>query len=1075
MSVNELHRTKNLRLRRHVKIALGALAANCILPGIVYANCTNTSGNVVCSDTTSGSYSAVGSGGTLNAEVSGTWTASGSSTGIFYSAQNSNRYVTVNHNGVLTWDNAIYGGSGVGSRAAFNLNFTTGSVGREITYNSSADSQVIVNVNPGLAGGRWLLGVAAYTPAGTGTIRVNNGGLIAITSNLTNPAAGGTEGIGALGRDVSVVNTGTITVISQGVGEAFGAALSYTSAGGNGPRRLHVNNSGTIHVNAAIRDEATWAAALLYEPNDVALDSIELQNSGLLKLEGGLGGAVRATVLFSGGTQQNTFSVANLASGEILSEDENPIAIHLTGQSRLNLDSQGRIVGAINGGTLNDSIMLGEGSETLGAISLFTGNDELTSAGRLVGDVTLGAGSDRFQLTGGEFTGVIYGDSAAPAAEDGNDVFTWSGGAFTGAVYLGDGSDTATISAAGYDGTQLLDGGDDVSAADGWIDSLTFSGVSATVAGANIINWEQITLDSSAIAISDGALVTGSDEGMGLFIGAGSTLDAGSSLALTGNVRVASGGTFKAMGGAFSISGSLSNDGLLTSRNGATGDVIRVGGPYSSTSGTLELDTVLGDDASPTDMLFLDGGSSGATQVRIVNAGGNGAATVEGIKVIDVTGTSDGSFSLLGDYVHEGEQAIVAGAYAYKLKKGGVSTPNDGDWYLRSNSVASEAGPEPEAPEPTPEPEPNPTPSPAPTPNPSPTPNPAPAPAPTPDSSGSPSSPLYQAGAPVYESYANMLLGLQHMPTLQQRVGNRYWDGAAVQGGAGAEQSVVEGQGVWGRVEGQHAHLEPRRSTSNAQYEYDRYRLELGIDGVLEEHEDFKIIAGLSAYYGHGSGETRSPHDTANGGGEISSNGFGIGATITRYNTDGVYVDLGLQLAFFESNLRYDGGQRTLVKDNDASAFALSFETGRRYGLDSRWSLTPQAQILYSAVDFESFTDVFGARVRLVEGDDLDARVGMTVDYENAWEGANAQRNRAHLYGIANVYHSFMDGLVIDVSGKRFKGERDPWWAGMGIGGSLNWRDDRISLYGEGLVTTSLDNFGDSYSFMGALGFRISW
>ena len=28
--------------------------------------------------------------------------------------------------------------------------------------------------------------------------------------------------------------------------------------------------------------------------------------------------------------------------------------------------------------------------------------------------------------------------------------------------------------------------------------------------------------------------------------------------------------------------------------------------------------------------------------------------------------------------------ALIGGAYAYRLYKGGVSTPSDGDWYLRS-------------------------------------------------------------------------------------------------------------------------------------------------------------------------------------------------------------------------------------------------------------------------------------------------------------------------------------------------------------------------------------------------------
>ena len=60
---------------------------------------------------------------------------------------------------------------------------------------------------------------------------------------------------------------------------------------------------------------------------------------------------------------------------------------------------------------------------------------------------------------------------------------------------------------------------------------------------------------------------------------------------------------------------------------------------------------------------------------------------MEGIKIVDVAGASGGNFTLLGDYVFHGDQAVVGGAYAYRLYKNGVTTPTDGDWYLRSSLV----------------------------------------------------------------------------------------------------------------------------------------------------------------------------------------------------------------------------------------------------------------------------------------------------------------------------------------------------------------------------------------------------
>ncbi len=96
--------------------------------------------------------------------------------------------------------------------------------------------------------------------------------------------------------------------------------------------------------------------------------------------------------------------------------------------------------------------------------------------------------------------------------------------------------------------------------------------------------------------------------------------------------------------------------------------------------------------ASATDLVQIGGNTSGGTDVVVTNIGGTGAPTVEGIKVIDVAGTSNGTFSLVGDYVIAGQQAIVAGAYGYTLWKNGVANPADGDWYLRSQLAPVRSG-----------------------------------------------------------------------------------------------------------------------------------------------------------------------------------------------------------------------------------------------------------------------------------------------------------------------------------------------------------------------------------------------
>ncbi|CAN0592581.1 unnamed protein product, partial [Laminaria digitata] len=68
---------------------------------------------------------------------------------------------------------------------------------------------------------------------------------------------------------------------------------------------------------------------------------------------------------------------------------------------------------------------------------------------------------------------------------------------FTGEYRGGVGSDTLTIAgASSFTGT-ILDGGDDASTADGFVDVLTLDGVTQTVNSGTIVNWETIKLVNS--------------------------------------------------------------------------------------------------------------------------------------------------------------------------------------------------------------------------------------------------------------------------------------------------------------------------------------------------------------------------------------------------------------------------------------------------------------------------------------------------------------------------------------------------------------------------------------------------
>ncbi len=154
---------------------------------------------------------------------------------------------------------------------------------------------------------------------------------------------------------------------------------------------------------------------------------------------------------------------------------------------------------------------------------------------------------------------------------------------------------------------------------------------------------------------------------------------------LTSNVLITANGS---LGGYGQVTGNVENYGNLIMPNALTGGdfgTFTIDGNYTGDEGMITFNTILAGDTSVTDRLVITGDTAGQSYVTVNNIGGVGARTFEGIKIIDVGGDSAGQFTLNG--------RAVGGAYEYFLYQGGASTPDDGNWYLRTE--ADDRRPEP--------------------------------------------------------------------------------------------------------------------------------------------------------------------------------------------------------------------------------------------------------------------------------------------------------------------------------------------------------------------------------------------
>jgi len=857
------------------------------------------------------------------------------------------------------------------------LTFATGN-----TFNIAAGASVSITGNVSASG---TANLNSLIKSGTGELQINGvtaSGLqrINLTSGSTIVAGGSDVAFGASGGQPQLA-------VAGGAGETASLTVSGASTRlvGTGTQSFDFgasSSSATVAVEGGALLEGSSSA-------------IRLAGTAKVSVTG-----VGSTIRSNGLSQLNGTHEIKVMAGGLL--DINGTAV-LGGQT-----------GNISAGTVAATVS-GAGSR-LEATTLAMLNGQLViEAGGVVEAATVNVATATLGSAGNDFDLLVTGGGSTLSATATMTVGTRGPGVVTiaddGAVRVNNGSSALVLGGTHATSDATLNIGGAV-------------GEAATGAG---------TLQASAITLAASAEINFNHTETGYVFDipingsgainqvAGRTIFNANQLGFTGLTTI-SGGVLEVNGelgdtdlgfGMVNVTGgTLGGVGIVGDTSLAAGGAIAPGwtdgdrtlainGDYTGNGGLLQIQTALGDDTSLTNVLEITGNSVGTTNVRVTNRGGAGGQTTDGIKIIDVGGTSDGIFSLLGDTVYEGQQAVIGGAYLYSLQQGSA----DGDWYLRSIL------------DPT---------------------------------------PVFQPAAPVIETYAaSALQAFNTSESLQQRVGNRSWSGS------------TEGDGLWGRIDARRTSLATDKSTTGASYEVDTWRLQAGADGVLTESEAGKLVGGINLQLGTISAEINS---TAGNGG-IEGAAFGLGGTLTWYASEGFYLDAQGKLNWFDSTLSADLLDGPLVSGNAGFGYALSLEAGRQLALGDGWSVTPQAQLAYSSVDFEDF-DSYGSTVALQSGDSLLGRLGLSADYESEWQDTAGETGKTHLYGIANLSYEFLDGTATSVGADTLVNETDPLWSSIGLGGSVNWAGDALSLYGEANLGTSLSHFGDSYSLGVTAGIR---
>ena len=317
---------------------------------------------------------------------------------------------------------------------------------------------------------------------------------------------------------------------------------------------------------------------------------------------------------------------------------------------------------------------------------------------------------------------------------------------------------------------------------------------------------------------------------------------------------------------------------------------------------------------------------------------------------------------------------------------------------------------------------------------------------------------------------ADMELGFTTVGTLHERRGeNQTYNITGSNNTALGEDQ----QQTWGRVLVKHLDKDGKKRLDTAG---NQSVLQIGHDFILDENEKTGTRRHIGGYvaYGHNENDFRDEYRAKNGyivddhyTGKGRTDAVSVGGYGTFYGNNGGYVDLVGQVTYLRN--KYNARSNESVHQNGWGA-ALSAETGKSFIVyGNNWFVEPQAQLVYQYLSLDDFND----RIRHVDQHDpsaLRGRVGMRFGYNG---DIRDNLPSSSFYGIANIWHDFVNPKSVDIGRDNLKEEYAKTWGEVGLGIQLPITH-QSNFYSD---VRYEKNFGSDKrkGFKGTMGYKYTW